>query len=512
MMSSKTFIASRRDWLGGLVLGTLAGSSVSAKALVQTAPGSVPSSPSVKSIPAAVALRSGVSPLDFEGSVDDRLATAITHAIERVETLDLGGVSELAITRPMVLSRPHPGQVGAWVAPKSVRGGGTRIAAAAPMACLVEMRNCFGKLFEGVRLDGQNQAQMLLDTSWTVSPSPAMNCRWSDLDLRGAAGPISWCADHNNDCDFAFVSIQGPQDQPGHIAISLQCSGGDLNLSRVRVYGGKLLMAAQSITLTNCQTVGVKVFGKDFNVLSFSGGYHYAATDSHTNIEIEGDAALVALKADGGHFENGYPGGVVLGGTGFLRGGGAFIQCHIFGSVEGPRVRMLGSKVRSSMGSGIRQIVRLIGGTYQQVDLIDVPEVLLSCEELNHDQVPVSRRRTGGAMGVVEDAGAALYRQEHPGWGALATLRSASTDECAAGRIVRVPMAEWPVTGRLFVRATNDLCPRAMLDYDIPSGTVIAAGGFGAGRLRAAIRNGTLELTHDVIGAKTVFLVSAIGL
>lgn len=512
MTSLKTFLASRREWLGGLALGTLAGSSVGARSLAQAAPEGVDTKPVLPSVPAAVALRSGVSPLDFEGGIDDRVASAITHAIERVETLDLGGLSELALARPMVLSRPHPGHPGAWVAPKSVRGGGTRIVASAPMDCLVEMRNCFGKVFEGFRLDGQNRARTLLDTSWTVSPAPAMNCRWSDLDLRGAAGPISWRADHNNDCDFAFVGIQGPQDQPGHVAISLQCSGGDLSLFRVRSYGGKLLLAAQSITLTNCQTNGVKVFGKDFNLLSFSGGYHYAAADSHANIEIDGDAALVALKADGGHFENGYPGGVVLGGTGVLRGNAAFVQCHVFGPGEGPRVRMVGPGVRSSMGSGIRQIARLIGGSYQQIDLSDAPQLVLSCEDINHDQVAVSRRRAGGAMGLTEDAGIGLYRQEHPGWGALATLRSASTAECATGRIVRLSMEGWPATGRLFVRSTNDRCPRGMLDYDVPSGSVIAAGGFGAGRLRAAIRDGMLELTHDVAGASTVFLVGAIGL
>lgn len=508
--SFRTLLTSRRQWLRGIAVGTLAGSAGNAHGQgVRAVPDRYAGMASAPAMPG----RRGVSPLDFEGgTIDDRLALAITSAIERIEVLELGGLSELALTRPMVLSRPHPGHAGAWVAPKSVRGRGTRIVAAAPMDCLVVMRNCFGKVFDGFRLDGQGRARMLLDTSWTVSPAPAMNCRWSDLDMRGAAGPMTWRADGNNDCDFAFIAIQGPQNQPGHVAISLQCSGGDLTLLRTRIYGGKLLVAAQSIALAQCQTVGIKVFGKDFNLLNVLGGYHYAAPDSRTNIEIDDGAANVALNVEGAHVENGYPAGVVLGGGGVLRAGATFTQCHVFGPGDGAPVHMAGPALRSSLGSGVRQIVRLAGGTYDRVDLSDTAEIALSPELITYNQAPLTRRRAGGTLRVLEDAEAGLWRQEHPAWGPLATIRSITTAQCVAGRSVSVPLDGWPALGRVFVRSTNDQCPRAMLDYDLASGGVTEADGFRTQGLRVVIRDGALVLGHDVAGETTVFLLAAFGL
>ena len=509
-------VASRREWLAGLMLGSVASSSRGGSRPAP-APGAgtlLPESPAVlDKVAAAVRLRGGVSPLDFDGGdIDDKLERAVTHAIERIEVLDLRNLPLLEIARPLVLSRSAAAGESNWVAPKSVLGGGTHIVARAPMRCMVELRNAFGVVLQGLRLDGRNRARMLLDTSWDLSAAPAANCRWSDLELRGAAGPVSWNAGGNNDCDFAFIQIQGPVDQPGHVAIRLECGGGDLSLFRVRCYWGKLVVAAQSITLTNCVTAGIKAIGKDFNLLSIAGGYHYPARDSRTNIELAGRVPVMALSIDGAHIENGLADGLVLGGDGVLYGGATLTQCHVFAPGSPRGVRLLGPSLAGSMGSGIRQTVRLIGGTYQLVDLAETPAVALSCEGVNHDQHLLSRRRAGGSLRVLEDADAGLYRQEHPEWGPLGSLRSATSAACAPDAEVRVPLADWPSTGRLTVRATDGRGPRAMFDYDIPSGTVIPAARFGGGALKASIRGGALVLSHGAAGVTTAFLVSAIGL
>lgn len=510
--SLRALLASRREWLAGLLVGTVAASRPS------PAVGAAPQGPIARPIEspkltAAVKLRGGVSPLDFEGGdIDTKLDQAITHAIERIEVLDLRNLPVLEISRPMILSRSVARGESNWVAPKSVLGGGTHIVARAPMRCMVELRNAFGVVLQGLRLDGRNQAQMLLDTSWRISGAPAMNCRWSDLELRGAAGRVSWNADGNNDCDFAFIQIQGPTDQPSHVAINLECGGGDLSLFRVRSYWGKLIIAAQSATLTNCVTVGVVLIGKDFNLLSIAGGYHYPAADTGMNIELAGRVPVMALSVHGAHVENGREGGVVLGGDGLLYGGATFTQCHVFSPGGARGVRLLGPSVVGSMGPGIRQTVRLIGGTYQLVDLAETAAVALSCEGVNHDQVLLSRRRAGGALRVFEDADAGLYRHEHPAWGPLGAMRSASTGECAGGGRVRLPLAGWPSTGRLFIRSSDDRCPRATFDYDVTSGTITRIASYGAGQIVARIDAGTLILSHDIAHATTVFLVAAIGI
>ena len=512
----RTMVASRREWLTGLLVGSVATSqpAVSAWPKDATASALEPAAPApVGRIAATVLLRGGVSPLDFEdGDIDAKLERAVAYAIERIEVLDLRNLPVMELGRPLVLSRSVQKGESNWVAPKSILGGGTHIVAKAPMRCMVEIKNCFGVVMQGLRLDGRNQAHMLLDTSWDISPAPAMNCRWSDLELRGAAGPVSWNANGNNDCDIAFVQIQGPVEQPGHIAVSLECGGGDLSLFRVRSYWGKLVIAAQSATLTNCVTAGVKVIGKDFNLLNITGGYHYPAADSRTNIELAGRVPVMALSVNGAHIENGSEDGIVLGGNGLLYGGATLTQCHVFAPGSPKGMRLLGPAVTGSMGSGIRQIVRLIGGTCQLVDLTGTPAVALSCEGVNHDQVLLSRRCAGGSMRVLEDADAGLYRQEHPGWGALGTLRSGSTATCASRATVRLPLDGWPITGRLFVRSTNDRCPRAIIDYDVPSATVLLAAGFGNGTIRATIQGDALLLSHDVPDVTTAFLITAIGL
>ena len=472
-------------------------------------------------------LRDEISPLDFgaicDGHADDRdaIQAAANLAMQSGRPLILrpraGGHWRIGGTLDFSI-RPGPDAAN-FIMPPVIDGCNSLIkpVEGVRLDVMIRCRNTANARFQNLRIDGDGRAGLLLDTSWDLpGPPPARNVAYSQLELRGAAGPVSWKAHRENDSPITSCIIAGPGGYP-HIGLDLIASGGHVRLISPEIFDAVVRVSCQSLTLHDGVISGVQVVGADDNCIVFSGnGYSYPSAGG-INVEIAEGARITAFRASG-RFENAHPGGAIVGGRGKLCGGMDFDGAIFLQPNTRNTVRLVAPDVGSVAG-GYSQAIRVRGGAIAGIDPSGSIDVAVTLDGTFIDGVLAARRRLGAHNRIIEDGEQLSYVQHTAAYGAAATLRSVVVRGALPGRPTRFTLSEFPFAGILSIRSTAGNGPAGVFAYARGGGDQfgvvrdIVTSPASAG-LTLRMTEGTspsFELVHTLAGLQSDFIIALCG-
>jgi hypothetical protein len=129
-------------------------------------------------------------------------------------------------------------------------------------------------------IDCNSKANIGIISDYTLGIGPSLNNYYSDILIQNYL-VTGWRAYDNNDCYFERVVIVNSPNNPNNInsvnptaALRSIASGGPLQFLNCN-FLNDVYVAAQTISFTDCVTVGITIEGSGYNTLNYIGGYAF---------------------------------------------------------------------------------------------------------------------------------------------------------------------------------------------------------------------------------------------